>query len=170
MEKNNMARRKKEPDKIEELPDAVDDKLESTTIVEDEGEDVVNTLYELIFKNAPPMTDNKLKIAMALSTLRMYEIDKENMAEYAIYSAINAIKEPIIKSIMKSIIDNNLRFIDAGVILSSIMKDVAGLSVWEYENLQIADGVLGTPEEPTVKENNTHMMDIFNSLGEEDDD
>lgn len=160
-----MTKRKKATEEVKE------DTEEKTVEMPENRLDKISGFSELIYKTvfecAPPVTDEKIKISVALSTLRMNEISREQDIEYTLYSVMNECREPVIRMILESIIKNNMRFVDCGIILSSILRDSASLAVWEYENVAMSDEFFGSGD--GVVDKKSSIMDIFKELGDETD-
>lgn len=131
---------------------------------------MTDLIYETVIENSPPMNDERIKTAEALKVLRLFEKNKDYNIEYGVQKAFNESKEAVIKTLIFTILRNNIRFMDVVFIMDDIVKSAYMLPLWEYDNISIADMVLNSTACSSNTDSNNEDDDstsnLFKSLGE----
>ena len=123
----------------------------------------VDNVYNKALTGLMLTSPDRIATAMALEILRSIEIRKEPSVEKTVQQIYLDCKVSILKTLLKAVLENNLRFIDVPIIMDMIANDSHMLSVWEYENLEEADDLLN--ENSLKIKTGLSSMDLFNSLG-----
>lgn len=131
---------------------------------------MTDLIYETVIENSPPMNDERTKTAEALKVLRFFEKNKDYNIEYGIQKAFNESKEAIIKTLIFTVLKNNIRFMDVVFIMDDMVKNAYMLPLWEYDNISVADIILNSvsysPKDLNDKDSDDSTSDLFKSLGE----
>jgi hypothetical protein len=123
----------------------------------------VDNVYNKALTGLMLTSPDRIATARALEILRSIEIRKEPSVEKTVQQIYLDCKVSILKTLLKAVLENNLRFIDVPIIMDMIANDSHMLSVWEYENLEEADDLLN--ENSLKIKTGLSSMDLFNSLG-----
>jgi hypothetical protein len=99
-------------------------------------------IFKTILTGSYPVTADRMMISKALSTLRGLEIRKDEKAEMSLLNAYRQCRETVLKTIIKAIVDNNMRLVDGQIIMEMIAPEIVILSAWEYEHLDEADKMI----------------------------
>jgi hypothetical protein len=136
---------------------------------------VVDNVYSAVLTGNYQPNAERIATAQALITLRGVELHKNDELEGMLWAAYRDCREKVVKTILSSVLSNNLRLIDAQIILEMIRNEAAMISSWEYEHLDYADELISplTKDEPLAKSSKT--LELFKALGgttpaEEEDD
>jgi len=123
----------------------------------------VDNVYNKALTGLMLTSPDRIATARALEILRSIEIRKEPSVEKTVQQIYLDCKVSILKTLLKAVLENNLRFIDVPIIMDMIANDSHMLSVWEYENLEEADDLLN--ENSLKIKTGLSSMDLFNTLG-----
>lgn len=129
---------------------------------------IVDESYNIIMMPPIQMTPDRVAEAKAICTLRALEIPREQELEPAFTRAQMQAREYIFKVAMRVGLENGLRFVDVSLLLQQIGNESLSLALWEFNNMQAADMLLGVPTEDEGSpnpEDTAKFMNIFKGIG-----
>lgn len=128
----------------------------------------IDEVYNTIMTGNLPNTPERVAMARALVVLRTIEMKRETAIEVPLNIAYKQCREAVFKAVLEAIVVNELRLIDAMIIMEMLYNESAIIPVWEYENLDESDLLIGgetfdllTPNE----QGGNSSMDFFKCLG-----
>lgn len=128
----------------------------------------IDEVYNTIMSGSLPNTPERAAMARALVVLRTIEMKRETAIEIPLNVAYKQCREAVFKAVLEAIVVNELRLIDAMIIMEMLYNESAIIPVWEYENLDESDLLIGGETfdliNPT-ESGGTSSMEFFNCLG-----
>jgi hypothetical protein len=125
----------------------------------------VDNVYASIMTGNYQPSPDRLATAQALMTLRGIEIKKTEELEVLLWAAYRGCREKIIKTLLGTVLANNLRLIDSQLLLEMLRNEVAMISAWEYEHLDEADNIIAPLQSKPEAMKQSKTLELFKALG-----
>jgi len=134
----------------------------------------VDEVMRTVLTGNYPATPERIAISHALFTLRSLDIHKTEEVEKTMWLTYKECREKILRTVIYTVLKNNMRLIDVQIVLEMLKNEAAMISAWEYEHIDEADEIITPAMNKEMMESNAKMIELFKSLGnppimEEDD-
>lgn len=125
----------------------------------------VNEVYTAVLTGKYQQNAERIATAQSLITLRSIEVRKSDELEMGLYGAYKECRERIIKLLLTTVLNNNLRLIDAQIVMEMLKNEVTMISAWEYEHLDEAEAIIAPLTEDIEIAHSSKTIELFKALG-----
>lgn len=133
---------------------------------------VTGNIYNTVLTGSYTPTADRLAIAKSLTVLRGIEVRKTEELEIQLMLAYKNCREKLVKMLIETVLNHDLRLVDAQLIYETLATEVSLLSVWEYEHLDQSDEFFAkiVPSKSLLNEEGKKVNELFEMLGKRKDE